>query len=80
MKANEGHYITVAKNGANGWLVTSKTETETLLETHNYRACVILNEATGSLVKTKGSISGEMWNVVEGIRMKRRFGLKSRLR
>ena len=68
MKANEGCYITVARNEMNDWLVTSKAEADALLEVFDYKACVVLNEATGSLVKTVGSISDKMWDIVSEIR------------
>ena len=68
MKANAGCYITVASDVKDNWFITSKPETEAFLEVLDYKACVVLNGATGSLVKTKGSISDEMWDIVSEIR------------
>ena len=70
MKANEGCYITVARDVKDNWLITSKPEAETemFLEVFDYKACVILNEATGSIVRTKGPISDKMWDIVSEIR------------
>ena len=68
MKANDGRYITVAKEKGHG-VVTLRFEEANAIEfASKYRAYVVLNGATGALVKIIGSPTDEMWDRVAEIR------------
>ena len=67
MRANDGRYIAVVLKGRN--IETVRFEEENAVAfAKQYRAYVVVNGATGALVKQVGKITDAMWDKVAELR------------
>ena len=66
LKANDGRYIAVVEYRNNDDIRSVRMEEANAIKfAECYKAFVVINGATGSLVKEVGPISDRLWDVVE---------------
>ena len=65
MRANDGRYIAVVEYRDNDIRSVRMEEANAIKFAECYKAFVVVNGATGALVKEMGPISDRLWDVVE---------------